>query len=149
MKVILLESIPSLGAAGAVVDVAKGYARNFLIPQKKALQATAGNIAQVEQTKTRVLQQADQARETAQMWAAQLSGLTLTIPQRVGEADRLYGSVTAAMVAEALVAKGFEVDKKQLELAEPIKKLGTYEITVRLAPEATAQIQVEVVPETD
>jgi large subunit ribosomal protein L9 len=91
--------------------------------------------------------QALKEKETALAQVARLEAVTLTIPQRVGEMERLYGSVTGAMIAEALAAQGFEIDRKQLELPEPIKRLGTYEITVRLAPEVKAHVRVEVVPE--
>ena len=148
MKVILTENIPALGPVGATVDVARGYARNFLIPQGKALEATPGNLAQVAQSKAKLIQAAQREREGAQALAANLAEVTLTIAQRVGEGERLYGSVTAMMIAAALAGKGFEVDRKNLELAEPIKKLGVYEVTVRLAPEVKAQIKVEVVPES-
>lgn len=147
MKVVLTENIKALGAVGEVVEVAKGYARNFLIPQGKALEATAGNLAMMEQTKAKRIQTLDRELEEARSLAVSLEGMSVTIAQRVAEAERLYGSVTAAMIAEALEVKGFEVDKKQLELDEPIKKLGTYEIPVRLAPEVKARITVEVVPE--
>jgi large subunit ribosomal protein L9 len=136
-----------LGDAGTVVDVARGYARNFLIPQKKALEATPGNLARVEQEKSKMIQARLKEKEAAQVQVALLEGVSLTITQKVGEGEKLYGSVTAAMVAEALEAKGFPVDRKQLELPEPIKKLGTYEISVRLAPEVKAVITVEVAPE--
>jgi large subunit ribosomal protein L9 len=147
VKVVLTENIKALGAVGEVVEVAKGYARNFLIPQGKALEATAGNLAMMEQTKAKRIQTLDRELEEARSLAVSLEGMSVTIAQRVAEAERLYGSVTAAMIAEALEVKGFEVDKKQLELDEPIKKLGTYEIPVRLAPEVKARITVEVVPE--
>jgi len=148
LKVILTENIAALGSIGTVVEVTRGYARNFLIPQGKALEATPGNLTLMDQTKGKRLQALDQEREAAQSLAARLEGVSLTIAQRVGEAERLYGSVTAAMIAAALEAQGFEVDRKQLELAEPIKKLGTYEISVRLAPEIKSQITVAVVPES-
>ncbi len=148
LKVILTENIAALGSVGTVVEVTRGYARNFLIPQGKALEATPGNLALMEQTKTKRLEALGQEQEAAQSLAARLEGVSLTIVQRVGEAERLYGSVTAAMIAAALEAQGFEVDRKQLELAEPIKKLGTYEISVRLAPEIKSQITVAVVPES-
>lgn len=147
MKVILTEKIAALGTVGTVVEVARGYARNFLIPQGKALEATPGNLAMMDQTKAKRIQALDQELENAQALAARLEGVSVTIPQRVGEAERLYGSVTRAMIAAALEAQGFELDRKQLELAEPIKKLGTYEIPVRLSPEIQAQITVAVVPE--
>ncbi len=149
MKVILTANVPSLGAPGEVVEVARGYARNFLIPQGKALEATPGNLAQFEKQRQKLVQEQAQTTEVAQVQAAMLQGLTVTLAQRVGEGERLYGSVTAAMIAEAMKAQGYEVEKKQLELPEPLKKLGTYEVTVRLAPEVKAQVQVEVVPETD
>jgi large subunit ribosomal protein L9 len=148
VKVILTENVASLGAVGAVVEVARGYARNFLIPQGKALEATSANLARFEEQRERLTQVASQQQEAAQELAARLSELNLIIPQRVGESERLYGSVTNAMIAQALEDKGFTLERKQLELAEPIKKLGTYQVTVRLAPEVKAQIQVEVVPET-
>lgn len=148
MKVILTEDVSPVGVMGAVVDVARGYARNYLIPQGKAMEATPGNLARVEQAKAKYLQAQAQARDAAMIQVAHLEGVTVTITQRVGEEDRLYGSVTAAMIAEALADKGFDLDKKQLELEEPIKKLGTYEVTVRLAPEAKGTITVEVVAES-
>lgn len=147
MKVILIEDIKALGDAGAVVDVARGYARNFLIPQGKALEATPGNLARVEQEKSRMIQARLREKETALAQVALLEGASITISQKVGEGEKLYGSVTAAMIAEALEAKGYAVDRKQLDLAEPIKKLGTYEVAVRLAPEVKAVVTVEVVPE--
>jgi large subunit ribosomal protein L9 len=147
LKVILTENIGALGGAGQVVEVAPGYARNFLIPQGKALEATPGNLARFEQESKRHIQALLRQKETAQDQAGRLAEVTLTIAQRVGEMERLYGSVTTAMIAEALAARGFAVDRKQLELSEPIKKLGTYEVMVRLGPEVKTRIRVEVVPE--
>ena len=145
MKVILTEDINPLGAMGAVVDVARGYARNFLIPQGKAMEATPGNLVQVERAKVKYLQTQATEREKAQAQVAHLEGASVTIAQRVAEEERLYGSVTAAMIAEALESQGFIVDKKQLDLPEPIKKLGTYEVTIRLAPEVQTTVTVVVV----
>jgi large subunit ribosomal protein L9 len=130
---------------GTVVDVARGYARNYLIPQGKAMEASPGNLARVEQSKAKYLLAQAAAKEAALVQVAHLEGVSVTIAQRVGEEDRLYGSVSAAMIAEALADKGVEVEKKQLEIAEPIKQLGTYEVTVRLAPEVKGTITVEVV----
>jgi large subunit ribosomal protein L9 len=148
VKVILTENIPSLGLPGTIVEVARGYARNFLIPQGKALEATPSNLAHFESQRSRIMEQVDREKEAAQELAERLAEVSLTIPQRVGESERLYGSVTSATIAQALEEKGFEVDRKQLELEEPIKQLGTYQITIRLAPEVKTQIQVEVVPES-
>lgn len=148
MKVILTENVPSLGTPGTVVEVARGYARNFLIPKGKAMEANPGNLARFETQKAKIFQAMEREKDAALAFAARLSAVTLTIPQRVGESERLYGSVTNATIAQALENQGFSVDRKQLELDEPIKQLGTYQIAVRLAPEVKAHIQVEVVPET-
>jgi large subunit ribosomal protein L9 len=147
VKVILTATVPSLGTPGMVVEVARGYARNFLIPQGKAMEANPGNLARFETQRTKFVQQVEREQEAAQELADRLGEVTLTIAQRVGESERLYGSVTNAVIAQALEGKGFAIDRKQLELEEPIKKLGSYQVTVRLAPEVKTQVQVEVVPE--
>ncbi|HEY9074060.1 MAG TPA: 50S ribosomal protein L9 [Desulfobaccales bacterium] len=147
MKVILTKEISALGKLGALVDVAKGYARNYLIPQGLAMEANKGALARVDQMKAKYAQVQAKEQETAKAKVATLEGVSVTIAQRVGEEERLYGSVTRAMIAEALAAQGHEIDRKHLELEEPIKKLGTYEIAVRLAPEVKATITVEVVAE--
>jgi large subunit ribosomal protein L9 len=147
VKIILTSTVPSLGTPGMVVEVARGYARNFLIPQGKAMEANPGNLTRFEARRSKYEQQMDREKEAAQSLADRLGEVTLTIAQRVGESERLYGSVTNAVIAQALEEKGFAIDRKQLELEEPIKKLGTYQVSVRLAPEVTAQVQVEVVPE--
>lgn len=149
MKVILTKEISALGNLGAVVDVAKGYARNYLIPQGLAMDATKGALARVEQMKAKYAQVRGKEQEAALTKVATLEGVSVTIAQRVGEGERLYGSVTAAMIAEALAAKGHDLDRKQLDLEEPIKKLGTYEVAVRLAPEVKATISVAVVAEAE
>jgi large subunit ribosomal protein L9 len=148
VKVILTQDITPLGAMGTVVDVARGYARNYLIPQGKAMEATPGNLVQVEKAKVKYLQTQATSREAVMAQVAHLEGASVTIAQRVGEEERLYGSVTAAMIAEALEDQGYVVDKKQVELPEPIKQLGTYEVTIRLAPEAKGTVTVAVVPES-
>jgi large subunit ribosomal protein L9 len=147
VKVILTSNVPSLGVPGAVVEVARGYARNFLIPQGKAMEANPGNLARFETQRSRIMQEVEREKGAAAELAARLSAVSLTIAQRVGESERLYGSVTNAVIAQELEKKGFEVDRRQVELEEPIKQLGTYQVAVRLAPEVKAQIQVEVVPE--
>ena len=147
MKVILTTNVPSLGTPGTVVEVARGYARNFLIPQGKAMEASPGNLARFETQRARIIQQVDREKEAATELASRLSEVSLTIAQRVGDSERLYGSVTNAVIAQELEKKGFAVDKKQVDLDEPIKQLGTYQVAVRLAPEVKANIQVEVVQE--
>jgi large subunit ribosomal protein L9 len=148
VKVILTEDIAPLGAMGAVVEVARGYARNYLIPQGKAMEVTPGNLAQLEKAKVKYAQIRAKERGTAVAQVERLEGVSVTIAQRVAEEERLYGSVTAAMIAEALESQDFQVDKKQVELPEPIKKLGAYEVTIRLAPDVKATVTVEVVPES-
>jgi large subunit ribosomal protein L9 len=147
VKIILTSTVPSLGTPGMVVEVARGYARNFLIPQGKAMEANPGNLARFETQRSKYEQQMEREKEAARNLADRLGEVSLTIAQRVGESERLYGSVTSAVIAQALEEKGFAIDRKQLELEEPIKKLGTYQVTVRLAPEVKVQVQVEVVPE--
>lgn len=144
MKIILTKDITALGSLGAVVDVARGYARNYLIPQGLAMEATKGNLAQVEKVKAKYAQARAKEQESALTKAGALEGVSLTLAQRVGEGERLYGSVTAAMIIEALAAKGFDIERKQLDLPEPIKKLGAYEVAIRLAPEVKAMISVVV-----
>jgi len=149
LKIILTKDVTALGVLGSVVEVARGYARNYLIPQGLAMEATRGNLAQVEQVKARYAELRAKEQEAALANVAQLEGVSVTIVQRVGEGERLYGSVTAAMIITALEAKGFNIDRKQLDLPEPIKKLGNYQVPVRLAPEVKAEITVAVVAEAD
>ncbi len=149
MKVILTKDVVALGEIGSVAEVARGYARNYLIPQGLALEATRGNLAQVEQVKARYAELRAKEQESALANLAQLEGVSVTIAQRVGEGERLYGSVTAAMIITALEAQGFNIDRKQLDLPEPIKKLGSYQVPVRLAPEVKTDITVAVVAEAE
>jgi large subunit ribosomal protein L9 len=148
VKIIMTANIPSLGTPGSVVEVARGYARNFLIPQGKAMEATPGNMARFEAQRSKYMQVMEREKSAASELAARLSEVRITIAQRVGESERLYGSVTNAVIVQELEKKGFTVDRRQIELEEPIKQLGTYQIPVRLAPEVKAQIQVEVVAES-
>lgn len=147
MKVILIEEIPSLGALGSVVDVAPGYGRNYLIPQGKALEATKGNLAQFEQQRSRLMQQYAKEKDAAQALADRLGKIILTIPQRVGESDRLYGSVTNVHIADALAQQGFEIDRKKIDMPEPIKTVGAHEAVVKLHMDVKAVIKIKVVPE--
>jgi len=149
LKIILTKDVTALGSLGSVVEVARGYARNYLIPQGLAMEATRGNLAQVEQVKGRYAELRAKEQEAALANVAQLEGVSVTIAQRVGEGERLYGSVTAAMIITVLEAKGFNIDRKQLDLPEPIKKLGSYQVPVRLTPEVKAEITVAVVAEAD
>jgi large subunit ribosomal protein L9 len=147
VEVILLETVANLGERGAMVKVKPGYARNYLFPMSLALPATEGN-RRVFHERQRVLVKRDElARHTAATAAAKLADASCTIPVQVGEEERLYGSVTAGDIAKSLAAQGFEVDKRQVQLDEPIKQLGVYTVDVRLHREVSAPIKVWVVRE--
>jgi large subunit ribosomal protein L9 len=147
VKIILTEDIVALGNMGSVVDVAPGYARNYLIPQGKAMKVTPGNLVQVERAKSKYAEQRASEQQAAEALMERLQGVSLTIAQRVGEEGRLYGSVTPAMIVEALVEQGFELEKKQVDLPEAIKQIGAYEVVIRLAHEVKATVNLEVVAE--
>jgi len=148
VKVILIEEIPSLGSLGSVVEVAPGYGRNYLIPQGKALEANKGNLARFEQQRSRLMQQYAKEKDNAQSMADRLTEVTLIIAQRVGESDRLYGSVTNVHIAEALAKQGFEIDRKKIDMPEPIKTAGAHEAVVKLHTDVKAVIKIEVVSES-
>ena len=144
MKIILTDEIKGLGHRGEIVTVAAGYARNFLLPKELAYPATEANKKKLEQQKLRydakVAKEKDQAAEVARA----IEGLTLTLKKKVGEHDTLYGSVTAAELADALAAKGITVDKRRIDLEEPIKRLGTHTVHVKLHRDVTVGVTVEV-----
>jgi large subunit ribosomal protein L9 len=146
MKVILIDEIRGLGSRGDVVTVKDGYARNFLIPKKLAREATAGNLKSVEQERKKWDVLAQQERTVAQKAADSVKGMKIVINKRTGDHGNLFGSVTANDIADALLAKGVDVDKRRIELAHPIKTTGLHEIDVRLHKDVTAHIQVEVLP---
>ncbi|MEE9235142.1 MAG: 50S ribosomal protein L9 [Candidatus Acidoferrales bacterium] len=147
MEVILREDVPKLGTRGDLVTVKAGYARNYLLPRKLAMPATAGNRKQLEEMKAATARRLAKEKSSAEAVAAQMAELTLTLSAKAGEADQLFGSVTTMDIAEALAAKGFPVDKRRVELGQPIKTLGEYDVPVRLHPEVTATVKVTVVPE--
>jgi large subunit ribosomal protein L9 len=147
MEVILLDEVPSLGQRGDTVRVKPGFARNYLFPRKLALPASESN-QRVFKEEERVLAKRDEhAMSAAQSIAQKLADVSCTIPVQVGEEDRLYGSVTANDVAKVLKDQGFDVDKKQVLLDDPIKQLGVYTIEVKLHREIAAPIKVWVVKE--
>ena len=145
MKVILTDEIRGLGSRGEIVTVKDGYARNFLIPKKLAREATSGNLKSIEQEKKKWALIAQQERDVAQKAADSVKGVKVTIHKRVGDTGQLFGSVTANEIADALVAKGVQVEKRRIELDHPIKSLGVHDVEVRLHRDVTAHIQVEVV----
>ena len=146
MKVILIDEIRGLGTRGDVVSVKDGYARNYLLPKNLAREATPGNLKSVEQERKKWALLAQKEKEQAAKAAESVKGTKVTVHKRVGENGQLFGSVTANEIADALTAKGLEVDKRRIELTHPIKSLGTHDVEVRLYRDVSAQIQVEVVP---
>jgi large subunit ribosomal protein L9 len=146
MKVILTDEIRGLGGRGDIVTVKDGYARNFLFPKKLAREATPGNLKAIEQERKKWALLAQQEKDVAQKSAEAVKGTKVTIQKRVGEHGQLFGSVTSNDIADALTAKGIEVDKRRIELAHPIKTLGSHDVEIRLHKDVAAHIQVEVVP---
>ena len=144
MQIILQEDIEKLGARGEVVNVAEGYARNYLLPRKLALEASPGNLKRLEKIRTALAKRTATEREGAQKQAELLKNVTLSFSRKAGENDQLFGSVTAGDIEEALAAQGFEVDKRRIELAEPIKVVGEYEVTAKLVHGVTAAFKVNV-----
>ena len=146
MKVILTEEIRGLGTRGDVVNVKDGYARNFLLPKNLARQATPGNLKAIEQERKKWAALAQQEKTAAEKAAESVKGMKITVTKRAGDNGQLFGSVTANEIADALEAKGIDVDKRRIELAHAIKTLGVHDVDVRLHKDVTAHIQVEVVP---
>jgi large subunit ribosomal protein L9 len=147
MEVILREHVDNLGRRGDVVKVAAGYARNYLLPRKLALAVNENNKRQIERERTAAEARELEEKSQAEAYAERLSQADLAIARRVGENDTLYGSVTSADVAQALHAKGFEIDKRKITLAAPMKALGEYAVAVKVHRDVTAQIKVKVVAE--
>ena len=147
MEVILREDIEKLGSRGDVVKVAPGYARHFLIPKRLAVQATESNKKIVEQERQAHLRKEAKQIGEAQDLAKIMSGVTVTITQKAGENDQLFGSVTAKDVADALAAKGYTIDRRKIQMDEPIKQLGEFKVPVRLHREVTAEVTVVVAKE--
>jgi large subunit ribosomal protein L9 len=147
MEVILREHVDNLGRRGEVVKVADGYARNYLLPRKLALVATEGNKKQIERERVKFDAKETEEKGAADAIAQRIGGVELEIARRVGETEALYGSVTTSDIAEALAAKGFEVDRRKIHLQEPIKRLGDYEIPIKLHRDVTTKIKVRVIAE--
>jgi large subunit ribosomal protein L9 len=147
MEVILREHVEKLGRRGEIVKVADGYARNYLLPRKLALVATEGNKKRIERERVRFELMEVEEKKVAEAMAARLANVAIEIARKVGATEALYGSVTNADIAEVLAGMGYDVDRRKLQLAEPIKKLGEYVVPVKLHRDVTAQITVKVVPE--
>src|SRR5205807_5827270 len=146
-QVLLREDIDNLGARGEIVRVKAGYARNYLLPRKLAVEATANNVRQIEGEKAALAKREARERATAERQASQLQKLTLKFERKVGEAGVLYGSVTSMDIAHALHEQGYEIDRRKIVLREPIKRFGNYNVPVRLHRDVTLELPINVLGE--
>jgi large subunit ribosomal protein L9 len=149
MNVILLERVEKLGALGDVVNVKPGYARNFLIPQHKALRATKENVAAFEARKAQLAAETGKRREAAAAEALKMDGVSVVLIRQAGESGQLFGSVTAKDISEALTAAGFPTDRRQVLINTPVKALGIYDFRVALHPEVAVTVKVNVAKSVD
>jgi len=147
MKVILRKNYTNLGKVGDLVDVKDGFARNYLLPKQVAYVATKGNISALEEEKKQITKTEAKFLEKAKNMAAELQKLSITIPVKVGEEDKVFGSVTSQMIADALKEKNYDIDKRKIVISEPIKSLGIYDVNVKLHHEVNAVIKTWVVRE--
>jgi large subunit ribosomal protein L9 len=144
MQIILQEDIEKLGNRGDVVTVKPGYARNFLLPHKLAIEATAGNMKALERIRGSLAKKTATELDAAKKQAELLTGVSLKFTRKTGENDQMFGSVTTADIADGLKAQGFEVDKRQIQLKDPVKALGEYPVTVKVFRDITTEIKIHV-----
>ena len=144
MQIILQEDVEKLGTRGQVMEVADGYARNYLLPRKLAIEASAGNLKRLEKIRATLAKRTATEKESAQKLAELLATVRVTLSRKAGENDQLFGSVTATDIADALAAQGYNVDKRKIQLDEPIKLVGEYQVTARLHHDVTGSFQVVV-----
>ena len=144
MEVILKEDVPKLGHRGEVVKVAEGYGRNYLLPKKLAIEATAANRAVIEQMKQSAIRKSAVEKADAEGLAKQLDGVSVSFQRKAGEKDHLFGSVTSSDIAEALERKGFNIDRRKIQLNEALKNLGEFDVPIRLHRDVTSRIKVVV-----
>jgi large subunit ribosomal protein L9 len=144
MQIILQEDVEKLGHRGDVVTVKPGYARNFLLPHKLAVEATSGNLKAIERIRNSLAKKTATELEAAQKQVALLNEVTLKFTRKTGENDQMFGSVTSGDVVEGLTAQGFKIDKRQIHIAEPIKAIGEFPVTIKVFRDVTAQIKVVV-----
>jgi large subunit ribosomal protein L9 len=144
MELLLREDIENLGTRGELVKVRAGYGRNFLLPRGLAVQATPSNVKQIDQQRRALLKKVVAERDGAQQQADMLKEVTLDFARKVGEHGLLYGSVTSMDIAEGLAAKGYEIDRKRIQLKDPIKEVGEYEVPIKLHRDVTADLKVVV-----
>ncbi len=144
MKVILTKDLENLGKAGALVEVKPGYGRNYLLPRQLAVPATEKNIRQLEHEKAGILSRASKERTNLTAMAQKLSAVEVKFTRKVGEQNKLFGSVTSKDVHEQLAAQGYEVERKQVHLPEPLREIGTFEVQVKLHPDVVAKVKVTI-----
>ena len=149
MEVILKEDVPKLGSRGDVVKVAEGYGRNFLLPKKLAIEATAANKAVIDQMKAAALRRAAREKGDAESLAKQFDGVNLHFTRKSGEHDALFGSVTSADIARELENRGFNIDRRKIQLQEPLKTLGEFNVPIRLHRDVTTNVKVTITKEMD
>jgi large subunit ribosomal protein L9 len=147
MKVILTQDIAGLGSIGDLITVKDGFGRNYLVPQGKALQATSQNMKKLEHQKRQIREKIDKTKREAERLAARLESISCTVAKAVGEEDKLFGSVTGMDIESSLKLEGIEIDRKKINLPEPIRSLGIYNIPIKLHPEVTATLKLWVVKE--
>jgi large subunit ribosomal protein L9 len=147
MKVILTKDLENLGKAGALVDVKPGYGRNYLLPRQLAVMATAKNLHQLDHEKAGILARAARQRSSMDAMAKKVSAIVLSFSRKAGEQDKLFGSVTSKDIHDRLVEQGYEIDRKQIHLPEPLKAVGDHEVEVKLHPEVTAKLKVTITGE--
>ena len=148
-KILLREDVDDLGARGEIVRVRSGYARNYLLPRKLAVEATTSNVKQIEQERAALLKKEAAERSTAEAQGTQMGSLVLEFKRKSGEQGALYGSVTSMDIAEALKERGYEIDRHRIHLREPLKRLGDFTVPLRLHREVTIDLNVKVAPEGD
>lgn len=149
MEVILKEDVPKLGHRGDVVKVAEGYGRNYLLPRKLAIEATHANKAVIEQMKQSAIRRSAVEKSDAEALSKQLEGVSVNFQRKAGEKDQLFGSVTSGDIADALTHKGFNIDRRKIQLHDPLKNLGEFDVPVRLHRDVTSRVKVIIEKEPE
>jgi large subunit ribosomal protein L9 len=149
MEVILKEDVPKLGSRGDVVKVAEGYGRNYLLPQKLAIVATKGNKSVIEQMKAASVRRSAKEKAQSEELAKQFDGLSVSFTRKSGENDQLFGSVTSGDIAEALTKKGFDIDRRKIQLHEPLKTVGEFTVPIKLHKDVTTHLKVVIEKEAE
>lgn len=147
MKIILQENVEKLGTRGQVVEVADGYARNYILPRKIGISATEGNLKRLDKIRASLAKKEATEKGLAENLAAQISAVEVSIRRKAGESDQLFGSVTSADIAEGLAAQGLQVDKRKIQLDEPLKLIGEYQVTLKLHHDVSSTVKVIVARE--